>query len=169
MAVEARPAGRQLQCLSHRYETHSEMLQFLEGRQQIRYRPAGPSGSAAYPARCRSPVGERLPVSSRGPLAAPRQSLPPVLAKRPSSRAGRRTPALLSFASPASARQTFGESRLTLRTAVANVSTTLFLSIPRMRSYTPPGIRRLVRRKTRGSRVCGVTHGVHRGFFRSEG
>src|SRR5262249_46704167 len=34
-------AGRrgQVQCLSQRYETHPKMLEFLEGRQQICYRP----------------------------------------------------------------------------------------------------------------------------------
>ena len=79
------------------------MLQFLERRQKV-CGPTGPSGPVATPAPDRSPGDGRLPVLSRGLLAAPLpRSSPRGPAKRSSSRAGRHTPASPGSASPESA------------------------------------------------------------------
>ena len=86
------------------------MFQFLEGRQQIRHRPA-PSGPVATPVPDRSRGGGLPPAVSHVLPAWPLRSSPRELAEQSSIRAVLHTPAWLAVAWAASADRSWRHGR----------------------------------------------------------
>ena len=82
----------QIQRLGQRDETHSEMLQFLKCRQQVRHRPA-PAIQPPHQHDIDLPAARSVQQLFPQLVVAQRRNRPPSLAERWSSPAGRHTPA----------------------------------------------------------------------------